>query len=263
MGYELFEIKWVQSIILFFSNLGWALYIIGVVVAVFECAIEYQSGRGSAKDTGINCLKGFLAVSLFTTIPVELYKLSITLSGQFSKEITGIDMDFTTLGQNMLSELLDAPTLSEAYNANMFAMFGGINPVMVFFILFMIGYAVVKVFFDSLKRGGILLIQISVGSLYMLSVPRGYSDMFVQWCKQVIALCLTAFLQILVLTAGLMTLKSNAMLGLGLMLSSTEIPRIAGSFGLDTSTKANLMGAVHTTSSVISTSRQLTQLVAK
>ncbi len=40
------------------------------------------------------------------------------------------------------------------------------------FLLIMMGYAVIKVFFANLKRGGILLIQIAVGSLYLFSVPR-------------------------------------------------------------------------------------------
>ena len=67
------------------------------------------------------------------------------------------------------------------------------------FILIMMGYAVIKVFFANLKRGGILLIQIAVGSLYMFSVPRGYIDGFTGWCKQVIGLCLTTFLQATIL----------------------------------------------------------------
>lgn len=44
-------------------------------------------------------------------------------------------------------------------------------------------------------------------------------------------LCLTAFLQATVLIAGLMVVKDQALLGLGLMLSAGEIPRIAGSLG--------------------------------
>ncbi len=62
------------------------------------------------------------------------------------------------------------------------------------------GYAVIKVFFANLKRGGILLIR-SLWKLYMFSVPRGYVDGFVQWCKQIIGLCLTTFLQATILTA--------------------------------------------------------------
>ena len=73
----------------------------------------------------------------------------------------------------------------------------------------MMGYAVIKVFFANLKRGGILLIQIAVGSLYMFSVPRGYIDGFTQWCKQIIGLCLTTFLQASILAAGLMVLRTH------------------------------------------------------
>ena len=116
-------------------------------------------------------------------------------------------------------------------------------------------YAVIKVFFANLKRGGILLIQIAVGSLYMFSVPRGYGDGFTQWCKQVVGLCLTAFLQATILVAGLMVFKDHALLGLGLMLSAGEIPRIAGAFGLDTTTRANISSAVYTAQSAVSMAR--------
>ena len=54
----------------------------------------------------------------------------------------------------------------------------------------------IKIFFQNIKRGGILLVQMAVGSLYMFSVPRGYTDGFNQWCKQVAAICLTAFMPV-------------------------------------------------------------------
>ena len=119
-----------------------------------------------------------------------------------------------------------------------------------------------KSVFGNLKRGGILLIQIAVGSLYMFSVPRGYIDGFTQWCKQVIGICLTAFLQSTMLTAGLMIFKDHPLLGLGVMLSSTEVPRIAGQFGLDTSTKANLMSGVYAAQTAINISKTVVKAVA-
>ena len=76
MGVELFELDWVQSIVLFFSQLGWALFGISLVVCAFEFGIEYASGRGDLHHTALNALKGFLAVSLFSTVPVRLYSLS-------------------------------------------------------------------------------------------------------------------------------------------------------------------------------------------
>ncbi len=225
MGADLFDMTWVKSIVLFFTYLGWALYGTGLVVSVFECGIEYQSGRGSIKDTALNNIKGFLAVGLFSTVPVELYKLSVSLQSSFTAGITGLGTGIDTVAGNIISQLSSAGALEKAANAGVFGGIGStLNPIMLIFILIMMGYAVIKVFFANLKRGGILLIQIAVGSLYMFSVPRGYLDGFVSWCKQIIGLCLTAFLQSTILIAGLMVLKDQVLLGLGLMLAAGEIP---------------------------------------
>ena len=69
--------------------------------------------------------------------------------------------------------------------------------------------------------------------------------------------------QATILVAGLMVFKDHALLGLGLMLSAGEIPRIAGAFGLDTSTKASLMSAVYTAQAAVNTTRTVVQAVAK
>ena len=132
---------------------------------------------------------------------------------------------------------------------------------MLLFCVILMAYAVIKVFFSNLKRGGILLIQIAVGSLYMFSIPRGYIDGFTQWMKQVIGLCLTAFLQATILVAGLMVFRDKALLGLGLVLSAGEVPRIAGAFGLDTTTRANLMSAVYTAQSAVNITKTVVQAI--
>ena len=192
MGAELFEMSWVQSVVLLFYYLAWALYVTGIVVAAFECGIEYQNGRGSIRDTALNVIKGFLAASLFTTVPVELYKLSISLQGSFTAGITGLGEDIGTVAAGIVQSLQDAATWQEAAISGVFGGIGSISsPIFMIFLLILMGYAVIKVFFANLKRGGILLIQIAVGSLYLFSVPRGYIDGFVGWCKQVIGILLS------------------------------------------------------------------------
>ena len=264
MGVELFDMTWVKSIVLFFSYLAWALYGTGLVVSCFETGIEYQYGRGSIKDAGLNAIKGFLAVGLFTTAPVELYKLSVNLQASLTAGITGQNNGISDLANGIIGELGNIGDIS---NIGSSSVFGGLSsitsPIMALFIIIMMGYAVIKVFFANLKRGGILLIQIAVGSLYMFSVPRGYIDGFIQWIKQIIGLCLTTFLQATILAAGLMVLKDHALLGLGLMLSAGEVPRIAGAFGLDTSTKANIMSAVYTAQAAVNTTKTIVQAVPK
>ena len=263
MGVELFEMSWVQSIVLFFSYLAWALYGTGLVVACFECGIEYSSGRGNIRETALNAIKGFMAVGLFSVVPVRLYELSVTLQGQLTAGITGYGASIGDVASDIMQEFSAVESLTDL-TSGPFLGFGSITSgIMILFCIILMAYAIIKVFFANLKRGGILLIQIAVGSLYMFSVPRGYTDGFIQWCKQIIGLCLTAFLQATILIAGLMVFKDHALLGLGLMLSAGEIPRIAGAFGLDTTTRANIMSAVYTAQAAANTTRTIVQAVSK
>ena len=262
MGVELFELDWVSAIVLFFSQLGWALFGVSLVVSGFEFGIEYSTGRGNLQQTALNAIKGFMAVSLFTVVPVWLYSLSVSLQGTFAIGLTGAGTSIGTVGERIIEELMSIESLADMAGAPSFGMSVLTSPIMLLFCIIMMAYAVIKVFFANLKRGGILLIQIAVGSLYMFSVPRGYTDGFVQWMKQVIGLCLTAFLQSTILVAGLMVFKDHALLGLGLMLSAGEVPRIAGTFGLDTTTRANIMSAVYTAQAAVNTTRSVAQVVA-
>ena len=257
MGVELFELDWVNAIVLFFSRLGWALFAVSVVVCAFECGIEYSAGRGNLQQSALNVIKGFLAVSLFTVVPVRLYALSVSLQGTFSAGLTGYGRSIGEVGQDIVTELSEIQTLSDAVNSTHFGLDVITSPIMILFCVILMAYAVLKVFFANLKRGGILLIQIAVGSLYMFSIPRGYLDGFVGWIKQVIGLCLTAFLQSTILIAGLMIFRDHALMGVGLMLSAGEVPRIAGNFGVDTTTKANVMSAVYTAQAAVSTTRTI------
>ena len=249
MGAELFDLPWVEAVTLFFGNFAWALYITGIVVAGFECAIEAQNGRCDIKATCLNILKGFFAVNLFNIVPIRLYQFCISLQASFTSDIASISVSNgigTTAGEILGNIAASA--------------FSG-NPIVLLFTVIMMGYAVIKVFFGNLKRGGIMVIQIAVGSLFMFSVPRGYVDGFVGWCKQVIGLCLTTFLQATILIVGLLVLRDHMLLGLGLMLSATEIPRVAHQFGMETGTRANIAGAIYTTQSIINLTKTVAAVV--
>ena len=64
MGADIFNLSWVQATVELFTLFGWALFVAGVVVAIFDVAIEYQNGRADIKSCAINILKGFFACSL-------------------------------------------------------------------------------------------------------------------------------------------------------------------------------------------------------
>lgn len=249
MGAEIFDLSWVKATILLFTYFGWALFVAGLVVAIFDVAIEYQHGRADIRSASINILKGFFACSLIGVVPVELYKFCISLQNTFSRDLSALfaSGQSANLSGTSTSVLEGSFAISANLSINLLNLL-----VMIAF-----AYCVIKIFFQNIKRGGILLVQMAVGSLYMFSVPRGYTDGFVQWIKQVIAICLTAFMQTTLLFLGLLTFPDSMLLGLGIMLAANEVPRIAQQFGLDSSVKVNMMSVVHATTTAVNLTRSI------
>ena len=243
---DIFGLAWVQSFIGLFYNLAWMLFGCGFVVSVFDTAIAYEGGQNNIKNLCLNTLKGFFAASLVTVVPQNLYSFCVSLQGTFAHEL------IASFVQSSPSNVIGAAQyIIDELN--------GVHTTANLFFIIMFGYCTVKVVLANIKRGGILLCQIAVGSLYLFSVPRGFTDGFYGWCKQVIATCLTAFLQTTILYLGLLTYQTSAILALGICLSANEVPRIAQMFGLDTSTHINMMSV----SSAVSMGSRAVRMIAK
>lgn len=247
MGAEIFDLDWCKLLMQFFAVFGGAMFVVGLFVSFFDLGISYnsQQGKGDPMNTFLNGVKGLAASFLFVNVPVELYRFCISLQNSFSKGILTLAGKDATLkigdyAQQVLTGWIE-----------------GVNMSSIFFLFLLIAFAycIVKVFFANLKRGGILLALIAIGSIHMFSVPRGYTDGFTAWCKQVIGLCVTAFLQTTFLFAGLITFSEHPLLGTGVMLAATEVPRVLEKFGLETSSKFNPMTALYGTSMVMSMAR--------
>ncbi|MBO4633170.1 MAG: hypothetical protein J5858_14720, partial [Lentisphaeria bacterium] len=229
LGADLFNMAWVQAFLRLFRYVGWTLFLAGLVVAVFDTAVEYQSMRRiDAKHQMLPMLYGFLAVQLFTVVPVKLYVFCGQLQGTFVHELA-----------NLFGAEVAAGSVGEAAGSALgsLQMTGSLTNL---FFLLALAWCVLKVLFANIARGGILLCQIAVGSLHLFSLPKGDSEGFVLWMKQVIGLCLTAFLQITVLYLGLLTWQVSVLSGLGLLIAATEVPRVAQQFGMETGMRASM-----------------------
>lgn len=253
---QVFSLTAVQGLLTFFGQLGWALFITGVILAIFDICIEYQSmGRFNIKRQLLPLISGFFAVNLFNVLPVKIYAFAVDQQGALEKMIqilNSASLSPNNAAHNGMSNIKNLATPSSGLGEQLY--------VILLLIVFI--YATVKVFMANMKRGGILLVMIGVGSLYMISIPRGYTDGFWSWCKQIIALCFTAVMQNILLYLGSLTVASGEILtGICIMLAANEVPRICGQFGLDTSSKANLGGALYTANAAMNTVRSATQII--
>lgn len=248
MGTELFELPWAKAFLQLFSALGWTLFIAGAVVAVFDTAVEYQSMRRiDVKHQILPVLYGFLAVQMFTTVPVKLYELCVRLQGSFMRD----------LGRLFLSEV-SAGNIGDAAGSALESIRMTGTATNLFFLI-ALAYCVLKAFFGNIARAGLLLCQIAVGSLHLFALPKGNTEGFVMWAKQVVGLCLTAFLQMTMLYLGLMTWQVNPLAGLGVMIAASEVPRVAQSFGMETGMRASLRGMMQSTVSAVHLTRMISR----
>ena len=210
---NIFALSWVQSFIALFHSLAWMLFVCGLIVAVFDTAIAYESGQANIKNTCLNVLKGFMAASLVTVVPQRLYAFCVAMQGTFSHELLGgfIGATSSSVAGTGLSVII-----ALASDVSLFSLF--------FIILF--GYCTVKVVFSNIKRGGILL---------MVQACVRYLSVWI--CADNYFICRSAVLH-----------TQHALLAVGICLSAAEIPRIAQMFGLDTSVKVNMMSVSNTVS---------------
>lgn len=239
---SLFDNDVVISFIAFIEIVGGIFFLFGIAFAFSEWAIDCNEGMGTSTilDTFKNAFIGLFAVLSIASLPILLLKFTNDITYTLCSAMTGENLENT---MNNIRHGLD--------NFNFFSGWGGI----IFAIIILV--CVVRVFLANLKRGGILVTLITVGSLHMFSVPRGYTDAFFSWCKQVIGLSVTSFLQNTLLILGFVVYANSSadvfdlILGAGVMLSAAEVPRILQQFGLDTSMKANVSQAIYGVSGVM------------
>ena len=246
MGVELFDMAWVQAFLRLFRFVGWTLFLAGLMVALFDTAVEYQTMRRiDGKHQVLPLIFGFLAVHMFSEVPVRLYVFCVRLQGIF----------MTELGDLFQTEVA-AGSLGDAAGSALEAIRMSGNLTNLFFLL-ALAYCVLRAFFANVSRSGILLCQIAVGSLHLFALPKGNYEGFVLWMKQVIGLCLTAFLQMTMLYLGLLTWQVHPLPGLGIIIAASEVPRVAQQFGMETGMRSSMRGMMQSTVSAVHLTRLL------
>lgn len=141
---DVFAMSWVQAFVGLFQSLAWMLFVCGLIVAVFDTAIAYESGQANIKNTCLNVLKGFMAASLVTVVPQRLYSFCVAMQGTFAHELLG----------NFIGDVSDS--VADSGLKVIIALASDVSLFSLFFII-LFGYCTVKVIFANIKRGGIML----------------------------------------------------------------------------------------------------------
>lgn len=250
---RLFETPALNAFFVFTLLVGSLLYVCGVGFSFANFTLDNKEEAGTQlTDTLKNIFIGLLALSAYTSIPILLLKFTNNICSMLTSDLANA---------SLLSQLypqLESGNFTWDDPDSSFSL-GSVGVAIYGIIIFV---CVCKVFFANIKRGGILVTLIFVCSFHMVSIPRGYTDAFWSWCKQVAGVCITAFMQNFLISLAFLIVcaTKNAhlntlILSAGVALSASEVPRILQQFGLDTSMKANISQAIFATSGVVSIAR--------
>ena len=257
---DIFNNTTVRAFLIFLSSWGSVMFIVGVGLSLAECASSYKEGQG-IDFQGIfkNIFLGLFASFGFVTIPILLYRFTM----EATKILVGDSID-ASIKKN----------LYEGFDEVVFADLDGkidftpesvktelqtaiIGPIIISILAIVMACFIIKILLGNLKRSGILIILLTVCPIHLLSIPRGYTDSFYSWCKQVVGQCLTFFIQNFMLTLSMLFFANssgitivNMILSISILLAASEAPRILQQFGLESSVRTNATQAIFAASGV-------------
>lgn len=248
---SLFNNSAVISFIGLVDIIGAFLFVAGTAFAFADWAINSQeNGKSCLTNTLKNVIIGFVALLSFSVIPPLLLSFTNNLCSQLTTDMAITQMN--DYAQKMWDAGLHTslPLFGTSIDIDIPNPFIGDTDAMdtifmpIFVIIMLV--CVLRLFLANIKRGGVMLILIFVCPMHLFSVPRGYTDAFYSWCKQVIAVCLTAFIESFLVALSLLVYSVSAemFVSVGLALASFESPKIMQQFGIDTSMKANISQAI-------------------
>ncbi len=240
---SLFSNSAVTSFLSLVEVLGSILFLFGVGFSFADWAVKKQDNiSDSVMDTFKNMFLGFFALLGFISIPILLIKFTNEICLQLTSNMSSDTMKY----------FWDEITTLEFSSSSPFDIVSTYwTKFLELFYVIIMFVCVVRLFFANIKRGGILLILIFICPFHLFSVPRGYTDSFFSWCKQVIGLCITAFIQNFLVTLSFVAFAFSGnmvfdmVVSAGVALSAFEAPRILTQFGLDTSMRTNVSQAIY------------------
>lgn len=213
---DVFTLDVVKLLIKGAKTVGTMLWGVGVVYAVFDMAIQYSRGRGGPHDLALNFVRSYAAVLLFTVLPVPFYQAMITYGGRIGGALAGGGTGFTI-------------DLSKIYEAIL-----GVDASFVVELLLLIVLFVLTLLncFALLKRSFFAFCLTVFGCVHMFSLPRGYADGFLDWCKQLIGLGMTAFFHMVLLgLSSYLLCQGHLIVGWAGMLAGPAIDPLLQRYG--------------------------------
>ncbi|WP_317312362.1 conjugal transfer protein TrbL family protein [Clostridium thermobutyricum] len=261
---SLFSVPMVQDTLELFQIVGWIVLTVGILFGIINYLLASRDGE--TVDLGgliLNIVYGIMATILLEPGSIFIFNLGITFQKIFLNLVQY---------QNKIT-LDNSDKINSIFKALYSVVNNDLGVLWTFVIILVIIIAILIVFFQCLKRSGIYLIQIMMGYLYIFSIPSGGTDGFVEWIRQTMAIAITNAIQIGILFIGINLLSDmtslsgtvalEGVLGIGVILASTQVEKIAGRFGFAVNSRQHIGGAVSGFNSGVSLGKSIGSVISR
>ncbi len=261
---SLFTVPMVKSVLDLFQWCGMLIYAIGVLFGIFNYMIASKDNEMvDLPGLTLNIVYGFIATVMLLPGALFAWNFSVIFEKGFNNLID----------QSNAISLVQVDKINNLFQALKGIIAGVFDGfwALVIFVIILIPIFIVLI--QCAKRAGLFLIQIMVGYLYIFSIPSGGSDGFIEWCRQTIAIAVTNAIQVGLLLIGInlladlaahsQHLTAESFLGIGVILATTSVEKIAGRFGLAVNSRQHIGGAISQANSSISFGNSVGSAIAR
>jgi hypothetical protein len=234
----------VNILLSFFSYFGAVLFALSFLLILVRAAESYSTLKQVSVITIVeNIIKGFCMLVFVRYGVIFLFELSHDVATAL---IGGTILENTdNFKPSFLEDIVSLTGLD---------MKGG--------VLLIIAVLTIMMMYQTLKRIGIILVQIFLGYLYIPSVMSGNEHALGEWMKDLFASIVTYSLQIILYFWGMSLLNFANLLefgecafGLILLITAGAVPSILKKFGYSTNGSHGVTTAASVTSSLMSIAR--------
>lgn len=216
---DVFSHEVIQSLFTFFSSIGLSIAALAMISMLFKSLIAHADGKQfSIIDIIKRFIGGGIVCSYGVKIMLNLYYVVLSTTGSLISAIAGVS------GENITIRFTGT-------------QFKNVSKMMILILMIVAVYHMMKTFFQLLERAWQYLVTLFLMYLYNAGFIMGNDEALIQWFKQCLAIILTQFFQVLLVTLGISLFATDGAfstfcISIGAITVSSKIQEILDKYGM-------------------------------
>lgn len=219
MSGSIFDQSVIKALFVLSKSIGLSLVGLAIISLLFKTMIDNADGKEfNISDILKRCIGGVVIYTYGVNIMLKFYTAFLSITGDIIKALSGISMDGFSF------------SWEGAVFQEMSSMMSAIMVIIAIFYL-------MKSFLNMLERSWQYLVLLCMMYLYLSGYILGNDESLLTWFKQCLAVVLTQFFQVCLVTLGMVMFASKGgtedfCFAIGAIIASSKIEQLLDKYGM-------------------------------